>query len=145
MTVWGHSQLVSHISPFTALFRAKLNTCTSLQSCPFQGLDQWFRPITRQFILTNHKSVFWPITGPFIVTNHRTSHQPTGLNKRRSCGPAKLVLKFLLLQQITRYLWDITTRCTPEGNNKCCYCWSAELSMKHNLQHPTTAIGLVIL
>jgi hypothetical protein len=64
--LWGHSQLVSHINPFTALFRAQYNTCTSLQngpfqglqSCPFKGLDQWFQPITRQFILTNHRSVF---------------------------------------------------------------------------------------
>ena len=66
ITLWGHSQLVSHINPFTALFRAQYNNCTSVQigpfqgskSCPFQGLDQWFQPITRQFILTNHRSVF---------------------------------------------------------------------------------------
>ena len=44
--------------PSAALFRAPLNTHTSLRAAIFRAPAQTRRPITGQFILTNHRSVY---------------------------------------------------------------------------------------
>ena len=90
MVLWGHAEFASHINPFTALFRAQFNTCTSLQSGPFQAPKATLLRAQISSPNQSQVSLFWPIIGQFIMTNHRTSHQPRGLNKKRSFGPGCL-------------------------------------------------------
>ena len=103
--MWGHSQLSSHISPFTALLKAQFNTCTSLQSGPFQGPKATLLRAPLSGSNQSQVCLFWPIRGQFIVTNHRRHTNPVDWNKRRSCGPEKLMESYL--NDLESYLNDL--------------------------------------
>jgi len=97
-------------------------------SGPFQGSAQYPHESTFQGP-TLQVSLFWPITGQFIPTNHRPiysdksqmTHQPSGPNKRRPCGPVKPVFPAHTAWCTTR-LRTINT----------VICWSAAIVISSN-------------